>query len=87
MSGKRVGEVTHYFDRISVATILLSSPLAKGDTVHFLGHGSDFSQQIGSMEIEHETIQEAKKGDEIAVKTNKPVKALTSVFLITEELE
>jgi hypothetical protein len=87
MSGKRVGEVTHYYDRISVATILLSNPLTKGDTVHFLGHGSDFSQQIGSMEIEHESIQSAKEGDEIAIKTNKPVKALTSVFLIIEEVE
>jgi hypothetical protein len=87
MSGKRVGEVTHYYDRISVATILLSSPLAKGDTIHFLGHGSDFSQQIGSMEIEHETILAAKMGDEVAVKTNKPVKATTSVFIITEEPE
>lgn len=85
MSGTRVGEVTHYYDRIGVATILLSNPLAKGDTVHFLGHGSDFTQQITSMQIEHETILAAKKGDEVAVKTDKPVKALTSVFLITEE--
>ena len=85
MSGTRVGEVTHYFDRLGVATILLSNPLAKGDSVHFLGHGSDFIQQITSMQIEHETIIAAKKGDEVAVKTDKPVKALTSVFLITEE--
>ena len=85
MSGTRVGEVTHYFDRLGVATILLSNPLAKGDKVHFLGHGTDFIQQITSMQIEHETLDAAKKGDEVAVKTDKPVRALTSVFLITEE--
>ena len=85
MSGTRVGEVTHYFDRTGVATILLSNPLAKGDTVHFLGHVSDFTQQISSMQIGLETVLAAKKGDEVAVKTDKPVKALTSVFLITEE--
>jgi hypothetical protein len=85
MSGTRVGEVTHYFDRLGVATVLLSNPLAKGDSVHFLGHGSDFIQQISSMQIEHETILAAKKGDEVAIKTDKPVRALTSVFLITEE--
>ena len=85
MSGTRVGEVTHYFDRIGVATILLSNSLSKGDTVHFLGHGSDFTQKITSMQIEHEIILAAKKGDEVAVKTDKPVKAFTSVFLITEE--
>ena len=85
MSGTRIGEVTHYFDRLGVATILLTNPLSKGDSVHFLGHGSDFIQQITSMQIEHETILAAKNGDEIAVKTDKPVKAFTSVFLITEE--
>lgn len=85
MSGTRVGEITHYFDRLNVATILLTGPLAKGDTVHFLGHGSDFIQQISSMQIEHETIQAGKNGDEVAVKTDKPVKALTSVYLVKDE--
>jgi len=85
MAGKRVGEVSHFYDRISVAVITLSSPLAKGDKVHFLGHGSDFTQEITSMQIEHESIDAAKKGDEIALKILKPVKKNTSVFLITEE--
>lgn len=85
MSGTRVGKVTLYFDRLGVATVVLSNPLAKGDSAHSLGHGSDFIQQITSMQIEYETILAAKKGDEVAIKTDKPVKALTSVFLITEE--
>ncbi len=85
MSGTRVGEVTHYFDRISVAAILLTGPLSKGDRVHFLGHGADFSQEIASIQIEHETIESAHEGQEIAVKVIKPVKPHTSVFLITAE--
>jgi len=85
MSGKRVGEVTHYFDRINVAAILLSDTLRKGDHVHFLGHGSDFSQEITSLQLEHASIETAQKGQEIAVKVVKPVKQHTSVFLITEE--
>ncbi len=85
MSGTRVGEVTHFFDRINVAVIQLSSALHKGDQVHFLGHGSDFSQEITSMQIEHETIESADKGQEIATKVVKPVKQHTSVFLLTDE--
>ncbi len=85
MSGARVGEVTHYFDRINVAVIQLSATLHKGDQVHFLGHGSDFSQEISSIQIEHESIDLAKKGQEIAVKVVKPVKQHTAVFLITNE--
>ncbi len=85
MSGSRLGEVTHFYDRISVAVIKLSNPLAKGDLVHFLGYGSDFTQEITSMQIEHESIDAAKKGDEIALKVVKSVKPKTAVFLITEE--
>ena len=85
MAGKRVGEVTHYFDRINVAVIKLTSNLSKGDKVHFLGHGSDFLQDITSMQIEHESIDSAKKGDEVAIKVAKPVKMSTTVFLVREE--
>ncbi len=85
MTGVRVGEVTHYFGRINVAVIQLSGNLKVGDNVHFLGHGSDFTQEIKSMQIEHETIESAKKGQEIAVKVAKAVRKNTSVFLLKEE--
>ena len=85
MTGVRVGEVTHFFDRINVAAIQLSHPLHKGDQVHFLGHGSDFTQEITSIQIEHEAVDLAPKNTEVAVRVIKPVKAHTSVFLITEE--
>lgn len=85
MNGTRVGEVTHFYDRINVAVIMLSNTLKIGDQVHFLGHGSDFMQEVTSMEVEHKKIEEASNGDEIALKTIKAVKKRTSVFLITEE--
>ncbi len=85
MTGIRVGEVTHFFDRINVAAIQLSRSLHKGDQVHFLGHGSDFTQEVTSMQIEHESVEEAAAGQEIAMRVSKTVKPHTSVFLITEE--
>ena len=85
MAGKRIGEVSHFYDRISVAVVSLTADLAIGNKVHFLGHGSDFMQEVTSMEIEHKPIESAKKGDEVAIKVIKPVKKKTSVFLITEE--
>ncbi len=85
MSGVRIGEVSHFYDRINVAVITLSNPLHKGDRVHFLGHGSDFQQEITSMQIEHESIEAASPGQEIAIKVTKPVKPHTAIFLITDE--
>ena len=84
MNGKRIGEVTHYYDRINVAVIMLSHTLKLGDQIHFLGHGSDFLQEITSMELDHKKIKSAAKNQEIALKVSKPVKKHTTVFLITE---
>jgi putative protease len=84
MEGKRIGEVTHYYDRINVAVIKLTQPLNLGDQVHFLGQGSDFLQEISSMELDHKKIKSAKKNQEIALKVSKPVKKRTVVYLITQ---
>ncbi|HAF62388.1 MAG TPA: hypothetical protein DCK95_08680 [Anaerolineaceae bacterium] len=84
MEGKKVGEVVHYYDRISVAVIDVRGALKIGDTVHFLGHGSDFQQSISSMQIENEPILQANLGDMIALKTIKPVKRGTTLYVITD---
>lgn len=70
----KVGKVSHYFDRIGVAALNLTGPLAAGDTVRISGHGVDFTQKIGSMQIEHQQVEKAKKGDDVAIKVDQPVK-------------
>lgn len=72
MPNLKVGTVAHYFDHIGVAVVDLKSPLSVGDTVEFVKAG--FSQTVASMQIEHEEIQTAKKGQSIGLKVDKPVK-------------
>ena len=48
-NGERIGEVTHYFGKISVAVLRLTSDLKIGDTVHFLGRNTDFPQEIQTL--------------------------------------
>jgi putative protease len=69
----RIGKVTHYFNKISVAVLDLSADLKVGDTVHFLGHSTDFSQTIDSMEIDHKKVESAGPKQEVALKTAQPV--------------
>jgi len=85
MSGTRVGVVEHFYDRISVAVINLTDTIKVGDTVHFLGHGVDFQQEVTSLQIEHEVVQSAGQGQQVAIKVSKPVKRETAIFKITEE--
>jgi len=85
MSGTQIGTVTHFFDHISVAVLTLTEPLRVGDTVHILGHSTDFKQEITSMQIEHKEVPEAKPGDDVAVKVIQHVHPHDKVFKLTDE--
>ena len=84
-NGERIGEVIHYYGKISVAVLRLSRGLKIGDSVHFLGRHTDFQQKITSMEIEHQAVSEVKAKKEVAVKVDQRVRRGDTVFRITEE--
>lgn len=84
MAEKLVGKVTHFFDKISVAVIELSAPLKVGDKVKFKRGEEEFVQAVDSMQIEHEQIKQAKKGQAIGMKAKMPVHQGTEVFLVEE---
>lgn len=85
MSDKKIGEVNHFYNRIGVAVIDLKDSLKVGDQVHFLGRSTDFKQEITSMQIEHEAITEAGKGQEVAVKVERRVRNHDKVFKIADQ--
>jgi hypothetical protein len=80
----RIGTVTHYFNRISVAVLKLSGELRVGDKVLFLGRTTDFTQAVTSMEIEHHKIATAGSGMEVAVKVADTVHCGDEVYKIVE---
>jgi len=81
--GKLIGKVSHYFSKIGVAVIELSGSLSIGDTVRIVGgEETDFEQTIDSMEMEHEKIEKAKKGDAIGTKVKEKVREGYRVFKI-----
>jgi len=82
MDVKKVGEVHSYDEFTGYAYIRLCAVLKCGDTVHFLGHGSDFQQPVAILLIENEAIVQANAGDLVAVKTVKSVKRGASVYLL-----
>lgn len=79
--GKLIGRVTHFFGKIGVAVIELSDKLKVGDSIRIAGgEGTDFSQQVTSMEIEHEKVQQAKAGDSIGIKVREKVREGYKVY-------
>ena len=84
MADKKVGTITHYYDKISVAVIKMASGDIKvGDEIKFKDkEGNEFTQKVESMQIEHTNIEIAKKGDEFGLKVNQEVKPNTEVFKV-----
>ncbi len=81
--GKLIGKVTHYFDKIGVAVIELDAPLKVGDTIRIVGgESTDFTQEVESMEMEHEKIEKAKKGDSIGLKVKEKVREGYKVYKV-----
>ena len=81
----RVGKITHYYDRISVAVLELYKELKVGETIHIQGRFTDFTQLVGSMEIEHQKIQSAGPKAEVALKVIEPVREGDIIFKVSED--
>jgi len=63
-----IGKVTHYYPRVSVAAVVLSDHLERGDRIHILGPHDDIRQTVTSMEYEHNPIMEADPGQDIGIR-------------------
>lgn len=76
-----IGKITHYFDKIEVGIIEIEKgKLAVGDTIHVKGVTTDFEQVVESMQIEHEQVDKAKKGDAIGLKVKDKVREGDEVY-------
>ncbi len=80
--GKPIGQVVHYFDKIGVAVIeLTDSKIGIGDKIRIVGgENTDFEQEVESMEVDHEKIKKAKKGNEVGMKVKEKVREGYKVF-------
>lgn len=81
---KKVGTVTHYYGKIGVAIVDLSGTLKVGDRIKFES-GTEAEQTVDSMQIEHEQVEEAKKGDMVGLKVPQKVHEGATVYLAEEE--
>jgi len=79
---EKVGEVTQYWGKIGVAGIKLTGALSQGDTIRIKGATTDFEQIVGSMQIEHQNIETAKKGQEIGLKVKEKVRRGDTVYKV-----
>ena len=82
MDYERVGEVTHYYNKIGVAVLALSAAITVGDVIHIVGHTTDFCQMVKSLQVDHHAIREGAAGDEVALKVLDRVRAGDRIFRV-----
>ncbi|MBN1222674.1 MAG: hypothetical protein JXB23_05465 [Candidatus Aminicenantes bacterium] len=83
---EEIGKITHYFLKISVGVIeLTSGVLQVGDTIHIKGHTTDFYQKVQSMQVEHNSVTSIKTGESAGLKVESPVREHDVVLKVRED--
>ena len=82
MSEKQIGTISNYFDHVKVAAVKLDSVLKVGDKIRISGGEVDFEQAVESMQIHHDKVKTAKKGDEIGIKIKGKVRKGYKVYKV-----
>lgn len=82
MAEKEIGIVTHFYDKISVLVVKLTDKISVGDRIKVKRGEEEFEETVESMQVEHENIQSAKKGDEIAIRVSQPTKEGAIVYKV-----
>ena len=80
--GKCVGCVEHYYSKLGVGIVKLKDKLAVGDKVKIKGHTTDINQTVDSIQINHEDVKEAKKGDVVGIKVSDKVREDDAVYKV-----
>ena len=74
-------EVTHYFPHVNAAVLKIKTgDIRIGDQLLFKGHTTDFKQKVVSMQIDHQPVLIARKGDDFGVEVKSRVRAGDLVF-------
>ena len=86
MKEGKIGFVSNYFSKISVAAVeITDGTVSVGDTLHFLGHTTNFESTVHSMQIEHKSVTDAKKGDGVGIKVLEKVREGDKVYKIVAD--
>ena len=81
-----VGEVVHYYPKISVAEVkIVNNPMSVGDTIHIIGKTTGVvRQKVESMQVDRKNIETAERGMVVGLKTVERVRKGDKVYVMKE---
>ena len=85
MSEEEVGVVVKFFAKPSVAAIEVTGGTIKtGDLLKYKGHTTDFEDAVSSLEMDNQSVEEAKVGDLVGIKVKERVRENDKVYKETD---
>lgn len=84
MKKEEIGRVSHYFGQPGVAGIVLTGELNVGDRVSIEGHTTDFETVVSSIQIEHDSVETARPGDNIGIRVPERAREHDIVYKLVE---
>ena len=85
MKEQEIGYVSKYFGQISVAAIeITAGKLNVGNKIHIKGHTTDSKVEVKSLQIEHASVESAKKGDSIGVQVKDKARRKDKVYKLVD---
>ena len=86
MAEQLIGKVTHYFGKAQVAAIeITDGELRVGDTIHVVGHTSDFTQAVDSMQVDRAPVEAVKTGDAVGIRVIEHAREHDQVYRVTAD--
>lgn len=82
MAEKEIGEVSDFFAHVNAAAVKLTAALKVGDKIRVKGGETEFEQEVESMQIDRNSVQAAKKGDEVGILFKEKARKGYKVFKI-----
>lgn len=85
MPEEEVGVIVKFFAKPSVAAIEITrGSIKRGDVLKYKGHTTDFTEEVKSMEIDNQPVDEATVGDMIGVKVEARVREKDKVYKVVD---
>ena len=79
---KFLGKIEDFFGKISVIALTLKESLSLGDIIHVLGHTTDFTQKVESMQIESKPVKAAVRKDSVGIKVSEKARKGDNVYRV-----
>ena len=85
MAEEQVGVIVKFFAKPSVAALEVTrGTIQKGDLLRYKGHTTDFTEEIASIEVDNQPVDEVKTGDLVGVKVKEKVREGDKVYKVSE---